>query len=228
MLEQMRAEYSSTGLDEVNAGNDPIALFRVWMSAATEAHIVEPNAMALATADADGAPSVRTVLLKGFDADGVVFFSNYDSRKGHELALNPRAAAVMLWHPLQRQVRIEGAVTRVSAAESDAYFASRPLGAQLGAIASPQSQPVANRAALESHFAQAAAQAAAQFRPGDVRRPVRRPAHWGGYRIALETIEFWQGRHDRMHDRLRFRREDSGSNEAGRAPTVWRRERLAP
>ncbi|MBK5217935.1 MAG: pyridoxamine 5'-phosphate oxidase [Propionibacteriales bacterium] len=206
----MRAEYAAVGLDEVAAGDDPVALFRKWLAEVVAAEVIEPNAMALATADADGAPSVRTVLLKGLDAEGVVFFTNYDSRKGFELAANPRAAAVMLWHPLQRQVRVEGAVTKLSPEESDAYFASRPHGSQLGAAASPQSQPVVDRAELEERYAQVAAKFGTAAVP--------RPPYWGGYRIGFDVVEFWQGRVNRMHDRIRFRRVEDG----------WERGRLAP
>jgi len=206
----MRAEYAAVGLDESAAGDDPVALFRKWLAEVVAAEVIEPNAMALATADADGAPSVRTVLLKGLDAEGVVFFTNYDSRKGFELAANPRAAAVMLWHPLQRQVRVEGAVTKLSPEESDAYFASRPHGSQLGAAASPQSQPVVDRAELEERYAQVAAKFGTAAVP--------RPPYWGGYRIGFDVVEFWQGRVNRMHDRIRFRRVEDG----------WERGRLAP
>jgi len=206
----MRAEYAAVGLDEVAAGDDPVALFRKWLAEVVAAEVIEPNAMALATADADGAPSVRTVLLKGLDAEGVVFFTNYDSRKGFELAANPRAAAVMLWHPLQRQVRVEGAVTKLSPEESDAYFASRPHGSQLGAAASPQSQLVVDRAELEERYAQVAAKFGTAAVP--------RPPYWGGYRIGFDVVEFWQGRVNRMHDRIRFRRVEDG----------WERGRLAP
>ena len=206
----MRAEYTAVGLDEGAAGDDPVALFRTWLADVVAVEVIEPNAMALATANAEGVPSVRTVLLKGLDADGVVFFTNYDSRKGSELAVNPRAAAVMLWHPLQRQVRIEGPVTKLSPEESDAYFASRPHGSQLGAAASPQSQQVADRAELEVRYAQVAA----EFGAGEVARPL----HWGGYRIGFDVVEFWQGRVNRMHDRIRFRCVEGG----------WDRARLAP
>lgn len=209
-LARMREEYAQSGLDEKNAGNDPFALFAKWLADAVAAKIVEPNAMALATASAEGRPTVRIMLLKGLDEHGAVFFTNYDSRKGEELEENPQAAAVMLWHPLQRQVRIEGAVTRIDPAESDDYFAKRPRGAQLGAVSSPQSQAIASRSELEVHFDSAES----RFNGRDVKRP----AHWGGYRIDIHTIEFWQGRENRLHDRLLF----------GRAPNGWDVERLAP
>jgi pyridoxamine 5'-phosphate oxidase len=209
-LAALRAEYAREGLDEADAGDDPVALFGRWLDNAVAAGIHEPNAMALATADDSGRPSVRTVLLKGFDEAGAVFYTNYESRKGRELADNPQASAVILWRELQRQVRIEGQVDRVDPAQSDAYFGSRPRGAQLGAVASRQSRPVENREALEAQVA-----AAERTFEG---RDVERPEQWGGFRIALEVMEFWQGRPDRIHDRLRFARVGDG----------WSRERLQP
>ncbi len=209
-LAALRAEYAHEGLDEADAGSDPVALFAQWLAVAVAAGIHEPNAMALATADASGRPSVRIVLLKGFDAAGAVFYTNYDSRKGGELASNPWASAVLLWHQLQRQVRIEGRVERVDPEQSDAYFASRPRGAQIGAVASQQSRPVGDREVLEAQLADAE-------RRFDG-RDVERPEHWGGYRITLDAVEFWQGRADRVHDRFRFTRAGEG----------WSRERLQP
>ena len=209
-LARMRESYAREGLDETAAGDDPLALFGRWLDDALVAQIHEPNAMAVATATSDGQPSVRIVLLKGVSESGLTFFTNYESRKGRELEANPRAAAAMLWHPLQRQVRVEGSVSRIPAADSDAYFHSRPLGSQLGAVASPQSSEVDDRAALEALYSEADA----SYGSGDVPRP----DHWGGYRIALESIEFWQGREDRLHDRLLYRRAGTG----------WTRTRLAP
>ena len=209
----MREEYAAVGLDEAAAGDDPVALFDRWLAQVVDAGVHEPNAMALATATTGGRPSVRLVLLKGTDARGFVFFTNTDSRKGVELAANPVAALAMTWHEVQRQVRVEGPVLRLSAAEDDGYFASRPHGSQLGAAASPQSQVVPGRAWLDERY-------------GDLERAypagteVPRPACWGGYRVVPHVMEFWHGRRGRMHDRLRFTRTgvDAG----------WRRERLAP
>ena len=209
-LAALRAEYARDGLDEDDAGSDPVALFGRWLDDAVAAGIHEPNAMALATADASGRPSVRIVLLKGFDPAGAVFYTNYDSRKGGELAANPRASAVLLWHQIQRQVRIEGPVERVDPAQSDAYFGSRPRGAQIGAVASRQSRSIEDREALEARIADVEQ----SFDGHDVERPEQ----WGGYRIALDALEFWQGRADRVHDRLRYTRTGDG----------WSRERLQP
>ncbi len=206
----MRESYARQGLDETTAGDDPLALFGRWLDDALVAQIHEPNAMALASATSDGQPSVRIVLLKGVDESGLTFFTNYESRKGRELEANPRAAAAMLWHPLQRQVRVEGSVSRIAAADSDTYFQTRPRGSQLGAVASPQSSPLDDRAELEALYAEADQ----SYGSGDVPRP----DHWGGYRIELESMEFWQGRLDRLHDRLLYRRAGTG----------WTRTRLAP
>jgi pyridoxamine 5'-phosphate oxidase len=209
-LARMREEYAREGLDEAAAGDDPLALLGRWLNEAIDAGVYEPNSMALATATPDGRPSVRIVLLKGLDDRGLTFFTGYESRKGAELEANPRAAAVMLWHPLQRQVRVEGRVTRIDEAESDAYFTSRPRGSQIGAVASPQSRVISSREALERRVAEVE-----QVFGG---HDVVRPPIWGGYRIALESVEFWQGRQSRLHDRIRYVRQSDG----------WRRDRLAP
>jgi len=216
-LRAMREEYAAVGLAESAAGDDPVALFDRWLADAVNAGVHEPNAMALATATPNGRPSVRLVLLKGADARGFVFFTNTESRKGAELAANPYAALAMTWHEVQRQVRIEGPVHRLSPAEDDAYFASRPRGSQLGAVASPQSQVVPDRGWLEDRYAEV-------DRAHPDAEPVPRPAGWGGYRVQPQVVEFWHGRRGRMHDRLRFTRTDADiASGAG-----WSRHRLAP
>jgi len=188
-----------------------LELFRLWFSdAATDPAIVEANAMQLATASADGRPAVRTVLLKGVDERGFVFYTNLDSAKGRDIADNPRASAVFAWLAHERQVRVSGAVEPVSTEETDAYFATRPRGSQIGAWASPQSAVVSSRAELEQRVAEL------ERRFAEV--PVPRPPRWGGLRITPAEVEFWQGRADRLHDRLRYRRTG----------TDWVRERLAP
>ncbi|MBK8913247.1 MAG: pyridoxamine 5'-phosphate oxidase [Phycisphaerales bacterium] len=194
-----RREYSSGGLNERDLPADPLVLFAEWYDAAVRAGVREPNAMALATADAEGAPSARIVLLKGFGADGLTFFTNYRSRKGRELEQNPRAALVFWWSELERQVRVEGAVARVSAAESDEYFASRPWYSQIGASVSPQSDPIESREILER-----AVVARVESLAGGA---VPRPAEWGGYCLVPTAFEFWQGRENRLHDRIRYRRD---------------------
>ena len=209
-LNDLRREYAAGGLDEADLEPDPIAMFRRWMHDVVSAGLHEPNALVLSTVGPDGTPASRTVLLKGLDDRGFVFFTNYASRKGEELAANARCALLFPWHPLERQVRVEGLATRLSDAENDAYFASRPRAAQLGAWASPQSEVVPGRAALDARYAEVAA----RFGDGNVPRP----EHWGGYCVAPRSVEFWQGRTGRMHDRLRYRRQDHG----------WVIERLAP
>jgi len=203
-----RDDHSSPPLLEEDLDPDPLAQFKKWFNEAHASGIAQPDAMTLATA-VDEHPSARVVLLKHFDESGFVFFSNYQSQKGREIAANPNVALCFVWLELHRQVRIVGAAARVTSDESDAYFASRPRGAQIAASASPQSEVLASRAELESNFARI------EQETGD---PALRPRHWGGFRVAPATIEFWQGQPDRLHDRLRYRRE------AGN----WIIERLAP
>ena len=227
-LSDLRREYAVGGLDEADLEPDPLSMFRRWLHHALRAGLHEPNAFVLATAGPDGAPASRIVLLKGLDERGFVFFTNYSSRKGEEIAANPRAALLFPWHALERQVRVEGVATRLTDAENDAYFAKRPRASQLGAWASPQSQVVPDRAALDTRYDEVAA----RFGEGDVPRP----DHWGGYCVAPEVVEFWQGRVGRMHDRLRYRRVPVGppgarwKAEDGRTSegTRWLTERLAP
>ena len=209
-IADLRHEYARESLDEHNVALDPIAQFSRWFQEAMGSACAEPNAMTLATAEQDGRPSARIVLLKGFDARGFVFFTNYRSRKGRELALNPQGALLFHWIELERQVRIEGEVEMVAREESDEYYASRPLGSRLGAWASPQSEVIARREELQSRLSEVSA----KF--GD---DPPRPEHWGGYRLAPDIVEFWQGRPNRLHDRVRYIRESA---------TVWKIERLAP
>jgi len=208
-LAALRQEYMRAGLHEKDLAADPLAQFGGWFDEALRSGIVLPNAMTLATASRKGRPSARTVLLKGFDARGFVFYSHYRSRKGRELEDNPRAMLLFCWEDLERQVGIEGPVSRVSAAESDEYFASRPLGSRLSATISPQSETVAGREALETKLQEASKR---------WKDAPPRPELWGGYRLAPERFEFWQGRKDRLHDRLCYVK-------AGRG---WKIERLAP
>jgi len=208
-LSDQRKSYERDELEEGAAALDPLRQFETWMGEAFAAKVPEPNAMTLATVGADGRPSTRIVLIKGCDARGIVWFTNYDSRKGRELAVHPFAALQFHWVELERVVRIEGSVERVDAAESDAYFASRPLDSRIGAWASPQSEVIASRGVLVAN----AAKYAAKF----LMNPPR-PPHWGGFRLKPEAWEFWQGRKSRLHDRLRYRLEGG----------AWTRERLAP
>jgi pyridoxamine 5'-phosphate oxidase len=208
-LNDMRTSYERDSLDEEAAGNQPVVLFEKWFAAALKAKVAEPNAMTLATVGVDGRPSTRIVLVKSFDAAGVVFYTNYHSRKARELEVNPQAALQFHWVSLERVVRIEGRVERTSDAESDAYFATRPLDSRLGAWASPQSEVIPNRAVLVTNAAKAASE-------HGLHPP--RPAHWGGYRLVPDTWEFWAGRKSRLHDRIRFRLVDG----------LWLKERLAP
>ena len=207
----MRRDYAARGLTEEDLLGDPIAQFQSWFEDACRAEVFEPNAMTLATVGADGQPSARIVLLKGVDRRGLAFFTNLMSRKSRELDASASAALVFWWGPLARQVRFEGTVERVADAEADAYFASRPRGSQIGAWASPQSAVIADRRALED----AARAHEERFGAG----AVPRPEFWGGFRLLPLRAEFWQGRTDRLHDRLRYSRDASGG---------WRLERLAP
>jgi pyridoxamine 5'-phosphate oxidase len=208
-LSDFRKSYELGELDEAQAADGPLALFNRWMDEAIAHDVSEPTAMTVATVGSSGRPSTRVVLLKGCDARGMVWFTNYESRKGEELAHNPHAALQFHWVEMERVVRIEGRVEKTSAEESDAYFKSRPLDSRLGAWASPQSRVISSRAVLVANAAKAAAQHG--LNPD-------RPPHWGGYRLVPDRFEFWQGRRSRLHDRLQFRLG------AGR----WLRERLAP
>ncbi|KQT94014.1 hypothetical protein ASG49_03535 [Marmoricola sp. Leaf446] len=210
-LAALRQEYGDTGIEPGDLPADPVSAVRRWLDEAVAAGLHEPNAMVVATVAADGTPAARTVLLKGLDQAGFVFYTNYDSRKGRELESSGRAALLFPWHDLQRQVRVEGAVARVSPAESAAYFGQRPRGSQLGAWASPQSEEVGSRAELDERYA------AVEARFEGVEVPV--PPHWGGYRVTPEVVELWQGRSGRMHDRLVYR---LGPGEG------WSLTRLAP
>jgi pyridoxamine 5'-phosphate oxidase len=208
-LAELRKSYERGELDETSSAEDPLRQFETWLEQALKAQLPEPNAMTLATVGSDGRPSTRIVLVKGFDERGLVWYTNYDSRKGRELAHDQHAALQFHWVELERVVRIEGQVEKVSAEESDAYYASRPLDSRIGAWASPQSAPIASRAVLVANAAKAAA------RHG-LNPP--RPPHWGGFRLTPDRWEFWQGRRSRLHDRVRY------TLESGR----WVRQRLAP
>ena len=210
-LADLRKDYTLAGLAEKDLARDPFRQFEKWFQEAEAAKLAEPNAMTLATASPDGRPSARTVLLKGLDGRGFVFYSNYESRKGRELALNARVALVFPWIALERQVLIEGTVTKVAHEESAAYFHSRPRASQLGAWVAQQSSVIPGRATLEE------AMKALEKKHAGAEIPL--PPNWGGYRVAPETIEFWQGRRSRLHDRLRYRRDQEGG---------WLVERLSP
>lgn len=208
-LARVRQEYMRAGVDEKDLLADPLAQFTRWFDDAVAAQLTMPNAMSLATVSPDNKPSVRLVLLKGVDHGGFVFYTNYASHKGRDIAANAHASLHFGWLPLERQIRIDGTLAKVSTAESDAYFDLRPLGSRHAAIASPQSEVIISRAALEQRFDDAVRTTGSA--------PAR-PAHWGGYRLTPVAIEFWQGRENRLHDRLRFSKENQR----------WRIERLAP
>ncbi len=209
-IANLRKSYERAELSEDASHTDPLLQFQQWLDEAIQGKLPEPNAMTLATVGSDLRPSTRVVLIKGLDARGIVWYTNYDSRKGQELAGNPYAALQFHWVELERLVRIEGLVEKIDPAESDAYFHARPLDSRIGAWASPQSQVIPDRGVLVTN----AARYAAQF----LLRPPR-PPHWGGYRLKPDNWQFWQGRKSRLHDRLRYRLEASGE---------WVRERLAP
>ena len=208
----LRQDYSRQTLLETNANVNPFLQFQHWFTQALNSQVIEPNAMTLATITTDGKPAARIVLLKDFDERGFVFYTNFQSRKGQELAQTPAAALVFWWGELERQVRIEGAITVVSEAEADAYFQSRPRGSQLGAWVSRQSQMIGDRSVLEDRLEQL------EQEYGD--RPIPRPPHWGGYRLAPTYFEFWQGRSNRLHDRLCYRHTT--------AANIWQIKRLSP
>ena len=210
-LASLRRNYARESLTEADVNPDPIAQFDHWFREALNSELSEPNAMTVATATRDGRPSARTILLKGFDHRGFVFYTNYESRKGQELDENPQAAILFNWLELERQIRIEGAVERVSQEESEAYFQSRPKGSQIGAWASPQSRVLPERGELEAKVAELTT----TFKHDDV---LPLPPFWGGYRVRPDVIEFWQGRENRLHDRIRFTKTETG----------WNIERLAP
>ncbi len=206
----IRKEYKLRSLDEKEVASDPVFQFERWWNEAIKSEIAEVNAMTLCTVSADGKPHGRTVLLKGFDKNGFVFFTNYRSHKGAELAANPYAELVFFWKELERQVRIHGSISQIGEAESDAYFKSRPLGSQLGALASPQSQEIESRQVLEDNLEELKL----QYPDGNISRPT----HWGGYNVMPESIEFWQGRSNRLHDRILYTLENE----------EWKIRRLAP
>jgi len=211
-LENLREEYAERRLDVSSADPDPIHQLKHWLEEALNAGLPEPNAMTLATCTKDGTPSARVVLLKGIEAGALHFYTNYESRKGREMAENPRVAAVFLWLGLHRQLRVEGRVERLPAEQSTKYFQSRPLGSQIGAAASLQSSVIPDRATLEAEFSRLEA----VYKDGG---PLPLPDYWGGYKIIPSRLEFWQGRRSRLHDRLQYTLTAEG---------LWRIERLAP
>ena len=209
-VRDLRNDYRKGELNESSVAGDPVSQFRTWMEEAIQAEVAEPNAMTLATADAAGLPSARIVLLRGFDTRGFVFFTNYQSHKGSDLSVNPQAALCWFWPDLERQIRVVGAVEKVSVEESDDYFRKRPRGSRIGAWASPQSQVIDDRSFLELRVDEFET----EFGTGEVLRP----PHWGGYRLTPSSVEFWQGRASRLHDRIKYVWKDAG----------WTVQRLAP
>ena len=212
-LAEIRRSYSRQELSEQHVAESPFEQFRLWMQEALEAQVQEPTAMVLSTVSASGSPSARVVLLKGLEEGHFTFFTNYASRKGQDLGANPQAALTFFWPELERQVRVEGVVEKAPASLSDAYFLSRPRGSQVGAWASPQSQPIPHRQYLEAETEELLS----RFGP---EQPIPRPAHWGGYGLKPNYVEFWQGRPNRLHDRLVFQRDDDSAD--------WHLSRLAP
>lgn len=210
-IADIRKDYSSQSLLETDVAAHPIDQFNIWWQQVLESEADEPNAMTLATASADGMPSARIVLLKGFDKDGFVFFTNYNSYKGIQLEENPKACLVFFWKELERQVRIVGLVKKVDVTESDAYFHSRPVGSQIGAWTSPQSQVIESRNWLDHHYLEVAEKLK--------QKHIERPQHWGGYVVQPVILEFWQGRPSRLHDRIQYTLNEDG---------IWKIERLAP
>ncbi len=210
-IADIRKDYKLAALDEETVGYDPIAFFTKWFSQAEAAQITEINAMTLATADSNGIPHARIVLLKGLEKSNFVFFTNYDSSKGKEITENPHAALVFFWKELERQVRIEGVIGKIPASESDTYFNSRPAGSRIGAWASPQSREIADRNILDVNYA--------RYEEEFSKIEIPRPSHWGGYKVIPNRIEFWQGRSSRMHDRIVFSKNETEK---------WERSRLAP
>lgn len=210
-LQNLRQDYAAARLTEKEVSQDPIKQFEKWFNDAIKAGIHEPNAMTLATATNDGRPSARILLLKGFTQEGFIFYTNYLSRKGREMAKNPLASIVFFWGEMERQVRIEGTIEKVSKEESEAYFHSRPKLSQIGALASPQSQEIADRTVIESKMQQLEA----QYTDSEVPKP----SHWGGYILKPQLVEFWQGRQSRLHDRIVYKKADKKN---------WKIVRLAP